>query len=365
LEIGIIGLPRSGKTTVFNAVTRGRARVGLAGSGARPNIGVAKVPDPRLDRLNEIFQRRKTTPAEVTYFDTPGAPEGLGGKQGIAGPFLNSLQRADALLHVVRAFDDPSVPPEAGGVEPARDIASMDLELLFSDMALLERRLERLALEVTRGKPQEREAAQKERAVLAKVKERLEAGEPARAQGLDPQAMAVLGNFQLLTAKPLIVVLNIGEGQLPGAAKIEGELAARLKGPGLAGTALCGKLEAELAQMDEADEREFRQSMGIPESGLARMVRLSYEVLGLISFFTVGEDEVRAWTIVRGTPAVKAAGKVHSDMERGFVRAEVVTYEDLVACGGLAEARKRGVLRAEGKSYPIKDGDIVHVLFSV
>ncbi|MEE9285086.1 MAG: redox-regulated ATPase YchF, partial [Dehalococcoidia bacterium] len=355
----------SGKTTVFNALTRGHAPTSISSAASKPNIGVAKVADPRLDRLAEIFLPQRTVAAEVTYVDIPGAPEGLGRRQGIGGAFLNDLQRADAMLHVVRAFDDASVPHVSGSVDPFRDVSAMDMELTFSDMAIMERRLRRLEAELKGAKPAQRDAAQRERHLLERVQARLEEGAPVRAQAFTPDETALLAGYQFLTAKPLLVVLNIDEGQLPQASAVEDELTSRLEGPGVLGAALCGKLEAELGQMDGEDEQEFRDSLGAGEPGRERLARLAFEALGLVTFFTVVSNEVRAWAIAKGAPAVKAAGKVHSDMERGFVRAEVIGFDDLAECSGMAEAKKRGLLRLEGKAYGVQDGDVILFLFSV
>ena len=365
MEIGIIGLAQSGKTTVFNALTRGHARVAAAAVGAKPNVGVAKVQDVRLEKLNALFKPKKLTPAEVTYVDIPGAPEGLGKEAGIGGEYLNRLQRADAMLLVVRVFADPSVPHVQTTVDPYRDIGAMDMELTFSDLAILERRLTRLEADWRGAKAMEREAIQKERGTLDRIKTQLEAGVPIRAQELSTDERKLLANYRFLTEKPLLVALNVDEEQLQQAAKYEQELGTKLTGPGVRGTVICGKLEAELGQMSLEEERDFRESLGAGEPGLVRMIRLSYEVLGYISFFTVGEDECRAWTITRGTAAQQAAGKIHTDIERGFIRAEVVGYEDLIACGGLQEAKRKGVFRSEGKTYEMKDGDVVNYLFNV
>ena len=365
MEIGIIGLSQSGKTTVFNAVTRGHAPITASAPGAKANIGVAKVPDERLDRLGEIFAPRKKVAAEVTYIDVPGAPQGLGKGEGIGGEFLNRLQRADALLHVVRGFEEPSVPHVEGSVDPYRDIGSMDMELAFADLAILERRQQRLEIDLKRAKAQERDAIRRERALIDKIEGELERGVPIRSQGLEPAELAALEGFQFLTAKPLLEVLNIDEAQLMEVEAHERDLAGHTGGEGVAGAVLAGKLEADLARLTEDEEAEFRESLGAGESGLRRILRLSFELLGMISFLTIGDNEVRAWTVPRATPAAKAAGKVHSDIERGFIRAEVVSYDDMVACGTLVEARKRGVLRIEGKDYPVADGEIVHFLFNV
>ena len=364
MEIGIIGLPQSGKTTVFNALTRGRAQI-ASYAGAKPNIGVAKVPDLRLATLKEIFQPQKLVPAEVTYVDPPGVPEGLGKTKGIGGEFLNRLQAADALLHVVRTFDDPSIPHVEGSVDPFRDITVMNLELTFSDLDILEKRLQRLEASLKGAKSQEREAVHREETFLLRIKAALEKETPIRAQSISPEEARFLGTYQFLTAKPLLIVLNIGEDQLPQEEALKEKLSPYVQGPGEQGAVLAGKLEMELAQMEKEEEKEFRESLGVGESGLERMIRLSYQVLGLISFFTIVSNEVRVWTIRQGTPAVKAAGKVHSDMERGFIRAEVISFQDLVASGSLSEARTRGLLRLEGKEYIIQDGEIPTFRFNI
>ncbi len=366
MDIAIIGLPRSGKTTIFNAVTRGHAEVAAYGSPqGKPNIGVAKVQDARLDVLTGMYKPRKTVPAEVVYVDIPAAPEGLGKTRGISGEFLNHLQRADALLIVARAFDDPSVSHVSNSIDPLRDIETMLYELAFSDLEILERRIARIADGFKGARGTERDALTKEQSLIERLKARLEEGVPIREQPLTSDEERMLVGFRFLTAKPLIVVVNVGEDQIPDIPSFEKRLTDQVSAPRVRATALCGKLEMELAQMDEADETEFREYLGAGESGLNRMIRLSYDVLDLVTFLTVGEDEVRAWPIAKGTPAVKAAGKIHSDLERGFIRAEVVKYDDLVRCGSEAEAKRNGVLRQEGKTYVVNDGDVLHILFNV
>ena len=364
MEIDIIGFPQSGKTTLFRGVNGGLGtRQEAAG---KPGIGVAKVPDQRVLTLESIFKPRKTVLAEITFFDLPVAPEGLGKTSGIGGEYLNLLQRADALLHVVRAFEDPSVPHVQGSVDPARDIADMNLELAYSDIAILQNRLDRLEAGLKGTRSLEREAKGRERELISGVKEGLEREVPIRDQTLDPEAARILENFNLLTAKPILIVVNIGEEQLAQRKSVEEMLPANISGSGVRGAIICGKLESELVQLEEEEERaEFRQSMGLDESGLSQVIRMSYDVLGLLTFFTTGEDEVRAWPIPKGTPAVKAAGKIHNDLERGFIKAEVIAYDDLVECGSVAEARRKGLLRVEGKSYVVKEGDNLTIMFNV
>ena len=363
MEIGIIGLPGSGKTTVFNALTGGRADV--ASYGGAPNVGVAAVPDARLDRLADLYEPRKRVPATVSYVDIPPPASPSGRIRGISGQYLNDLQRVDALLVVARAFKDETVLHVDGSVDPFRDVENMMLELLFSDLEILERRLQRLDDGSKGAKASERDAIQKERDLLEDIKGHLEAETPIRDQQFTGEQSDRLRGFQFLTSKPLIVLLNIDEGDLGEAVELEERLAATVQGPSVRAAAICGKLEMDLAQMDAADEAEFREAVGAGESGMNRIIRLSYDVVGLITFLTIGDDEVRAWEIREGTTASRAAGKIHTDFEQGFIRAEVVPFADLVECGGFAEARKRGILRQEGKDYVVQDGEIMHVLFNL
>lgn len=359
MEIVIIGLPKSGKTTVFNAVTRGKAEIGAYATRG-PNVGVAKVPDPRLDVLEEIFHPKRKIPAEVRYIDVGALPKG-----GLSGELLTHLSGADTLLHVVRAFEDERIPHIEGSIDPERDVATLDLELAFSDLSTLEKRLQRIEASLKAAKPHEREAFSKEQALLAKIKAALESETPIREQDLADDEKKAIASYQFLSAKPLLLVFNIGEERLPEVDPLEEEWRTKHQRPQLEVAALCGKLEMELTQLSDAEAQEFRAAMGLDESALNRMIRLCYKLLGLLSFFTVVSDEVKAWTIHRDTTAVKAAGKVHTDMERGFIRAEVIGYEDLVKCGSIAEGRKRGLVHVEGKSYIVKDGDVITFLFNV
>ncbi|HEY48706.1 MAG TPA: redox-regulated ATPase YchF, partial [Dehalococcoidia bacterium] len=281
------------------------------------------------------------------------------------GQFLAHLSKVDALAHVVRAFEDERVPHVEGSVDPDRDIGAMNLELAFSDLGIIERRLERLKDSLKGARQQERDTLLKEQNLLSRLKTSLEGDVPLREQELSEQEHKEIENFQFLTAKPMLLLLNIGENQIPQTGPLESEFGNRYKRRNCEVAALCGQIEMELAQLSDDDAREFRDSMGLSESGLDRAIRLSYSLLGLISFFTTASDEVKAWTIRHNTTAQKAAGKVHTDMERGFIRAEVVGFDDLVRCGTMAEARKQGVLHLEGKTYIVQDGDVVTVLFNV
>ena len=369
MEVAILGLPNSGKTTVFNALTRGSAEVvpyasGASGQGG-PNVGVARVRDPRIDLLVSLFSPKRTVLSEVTYSEVPATPEGLGKTQSISGLYLNSIQRADALLVVVRAFENESVAHAGDGLDPVRDAETMLYELAFADLEILDRRLARLADGLKGAKAAERDPIAREQALIERLKDGLESGTHIRDQPLARDDAHFLEGFQLLTAKPLMVLLNLGEDEAAeGAARPE-SLRPLLDERSARCAAFCGKLEMELSQMEPADEQEFRASLGLSESGLDLMLRMTHEVTDVITFFTGNTNEVRAWAVPRGTSAVNAAGKIHSDMGRGFIRAEVVAYDDMERCGTLAEARRQGVLRQEGKAYIVKDGDIVNILFNV
>ena len=369
MQIAIIGLPKAGKTTVFNALTGARARTGAFAASTDANVAVVQVPDPRLGELAKIFKPKRVVHATVEYIDAGGVVKGSGRaekSEGIAGQLLNQISKADALLNVVRVFEDESVPHPEGSVDPARDVATMDLELAYSDLAIMERRLERLKESVHKVKAQEREAGEREMDLLSRMRTELEREIPVRAQQLTEEEKLAIRAYQFLTEKPLLHVLNLGENQLPRAEEIRAAVSQSYNVPQTAFTTLCGKVEAEVAELDPEEKQQFLEAMGIRESSVDRVIALSYGLLDYISFLTVGPDEVRAWTVRRNTPAQKAAGTIHTDIERGFIRAEVVRYTDLMSVGGsMAEARKRGLLRLEGKSYPVQDGDIMHVLFNV
>jgi GTP-binding protein YchF len=363
MDLGIIGFQRSGKTTVFNAVTRGHAQTGSYGAGVQPNIGVVKVPDQRLDDLAKLFDPKKLTHADIRYIDFPGAAFGEG--QGPSAQFLAQLARCDALIHVVRAFADETVPHPAGSVDAARDAAAMDLELAFADAAFIEKRLERIEAAMRSVKAGERDAAEREVALLQRLKQGIEADVPLRAQEMSEDEERSLVNYQFLTDKPLLVVVNINEADVARAGDIEAQFRARLGAPHTEVAAISGKIEQELAQMGDDDAAEFRADLGIEESGLDRMIRLSYGLTGLLSFFTVGPDECRAWNVRAGSTAPAAAGKIHTDLERGFIRAEVVHWDELLAAGSMAEAKKQAKVRQEGKQYIVQDGDCLNILFNV
>ena len=357
LRAGLIGFPSAGKTALFQLLTSVRDAP-ARGSKGDANVGVARVPDARLDELTALFNPRKRVPATVEFADIAGvAGSAKAGAQALldVAPFRN----ADALLHVVRMFRDPSVPHPAGSVDPARDVRAMEDEVILADLGVVERRLERLERDLKKSNTPD---LRREQDILLRCRAALEGGRPLRALELDQEDAKRLRGFQFLSAKPLLIVLNLDEADLPQA-----DEAVRLAGVQdfLAGAAtravpICAKIELEIAQLDEADRTAFMADLGLRESGLDRVIRASYDLLGYISFFTVGEDECRAWSIPRQTPAVLAAGEIHSDISRGFIRAEVVRYEHLLARRTLAACRDHGELRLEGKEYIVLDGDVIN-----
>ncbi len=361
MKIGIIGLPASGKTTIFNSLTRGKAEVGGFGAARSANVGVAHVPDERVDILTGMFQSKKTVYAEVTYVDLPGSSSG----DLFEGEAMAHLQQVDAILHVARAFEDESVPHLEGSVDYKRDIEKVAFDILFADIALLERRIERLTGSLKSMKVANRDEAVKNIETLKRIQSDLENGVALRDRDLDAGETKAISDTFTLSSLPLLVAMNIGEDDISNTADLEIELATLLEGRSTGGAAICGRLEAELVGMPEDEESEMRTGLEAGESGLSRMIKLSYRVLGLSSFLTVGEDETRAWTINIGASAPKAAGVIHSDIERGFIRAETVAYDDFIECGTMAEARNRGLFRQEGREYVVQDGDIVNFLFSV
>ncbi len=362
MRIGIIGLPQSGKTTVFQALTGGHAdRPTFAPGGLQVQTAVVNVPDERLDALGRHFRPRKTVPAQVQYSDIGGLERGLGEAGGLSGPLLNQIAQNDALLVVVRAFPSAVVPHPEGSVDPARDLAILQDELMLSDMTVIEKRLQRLREQAGKGgTPAEREANAREMALLERLWAVLEAGRPLRDEPLSPDEERMLRGYGFLTQKPMLVVVNQGDDpadDLP--------LPEIPESPRVAVLSLRGQLEMELAQMAPEEAAEFLTEFGIEELSLRRVVRASYEVMGLITFFTMNEEEIRAWALRRGQTALDAAATIHTDLARGFIRAEVIAYDRLLEAGSLAEARRRGWLRLEGKDYVVQDGEMLYIRFHV
>jgi ribosome-binding ATPase len=362
VQVAIVGLPGSGKTTVFNALSGGHAETGgFSGSRAAPNLGVVKVPDERVDRLAALFKPKKTTYADVTYVDV-AIPAGAA-REGTVNPDVLALVRnADALLHVARAFDDPAAP---GPADPWRDVDELDLEFTVADLSVIEKRLEKLATQGRHGSQAERDQAQREEELLRRLEPHLSEGRPLRSFGLTDDEELTLRGYRFLTQKPVLVVLNIDEARLPESATLESDGRARYAQPSTDVAALAGKIEAELSELGAEDARPFMDDLGIAEPSRGRIIRLTYALLGLFSFFTAGEDECRAWTLRRGATAVDAAGTIHSDLARGFIRAQVIGVDELLEAGSMAEARNRGILRQEGRQYEMQDSEVIEVLFNV
>jgi GTP-binding protein YchF len=366
MQIAIVGLAGAGKTTVFNTLTRGHAETGGFG-GMELHVGVVKVPDDRLDRLAEMFKPKKVVQADVTYVDLPAPPassEGRIGTEELPAEHLARLREADALIHVVRAFDDPSLTHPAGSVDPRRDLDQLDLEFTLADLALVDRRIERLGGSGRHGTAAEREANEREEVVIRKLKEGLESERPIRDIELEPDEEKAVRGFRFLTQKPVLVLLNVGEADLPGVGEVVEKIAGGYRHQGSLVDALSAKIEMELGELEPDDAAVFMEELGLHESSLARVIGLSYRLLGLISFLTAGPDEVRAWPVRDGSTAVDAAGTIHTDLAKGFIRAETVAYDDLLTLGSMAEARKAGRLRSEGKTYRVRDGDVLEILFS-
>jgi len=352
MKLGIIGLPQSGKTTLFNALTRGDTPTTASAGRIEVHTAVVDVPDERVDKLSTMFNPKKTIYAKVTYADIAGL-EGGAAKSGISGQLLNQLAQMDAFIHVVRCFESDLVPHQAGSVDPARDVDTMLTELLLNDLIAVERKLERLADERRKG-GSDKTLVERQITLFERLQAALSENEPLRKLEFTPDELKELSSYGLLTRKPILTVFNLGEGQAAPSIELDHN-----------SVALQGKLEMELAQLPAEDAAMFMEEYGIEELSLSKMISLSYDLLQVQSFFTVGEDEVRAWTTRRGANAQESAGEIHTDLQKGFIRAEVVAYNDLIELGSMNEAKSKGKLRLEGKEYPVKDGDIVHIRFNI
>ena len=352
MKLGIIGLPQSGKTTLFNALTRGNTPTTASAGRIEIHQAVVDVPDPRVDRLSGMFNPKKTIYAKVTYADIAGLEAGAA-KTGISGQLLNQLAQMEGFIHIVRCFADENVPHPSGSVNPQRDAEAMESELLLNDLVAVERKLERLVEERKKGGADKTLNA-RQTELFERLHKTLSESQPLSGMEFNAEEQKELASFGLLTRKPILTAFNLGEGQSAPQVSVNHPT-----------VALQGRLEMEIAQLPPEDAAVFMQEYGIEEPSLNRMIRLSYDLLNQQSFFTVGEDEVRAWTVRRGAPAVEAAGAIHTDLQKGFIRAEVVAYEDLTSLGSMNEAKSKGKLRLEGKEYIVKDGDIVHIRFNV
>ena len=355
MRLGIIGLPQSGKTTIFNALTGGDVPTGMVTGKIEVHTAVVDVPDQRVGVLSGMFNPKKTIYAKVTYADIAGL-DGSAGKTGITGNLLNQLSTMDGFIHVVRCFEDENVPHQAGSVDPQRDIATMEGEFIINDLVATERKLERLHDEKRKG-GKDKAVIERELALFERLHAALSDETPLRELGLTDEEVKTLAGFGMLSLKPMLIVLTLSEGQKSPEIKMNQEH--------IQVVSLQGKLEMDISRLPAEDAALFLEEYGITEPSLNRMIRFSYDLLGLQSFFTVGPDEVRAWTVRRGAMAPEAAGVIHSDLEKGFIRAEVVTYDDLVELGGLNEAKGKGKLRLEGKTYVVQDGDILNIRFNL
>lgn len=362
MKIGIVGLPFVGKTTVFNALTSASAKTGEFSLGAKEaNRGVVKVPDERVYKLAPLYDPKKVTPAEVEYIDVAGLVKETKEK-GSEGEFYHTLREVDELAHVVRIFRDESVMHVFGSIEPKRDIKSLDLDLILIDLDIIEKRLKRLEKTVVSSKSED---DKRELVVLHKFKEALDKEIPLREVELSFEEEKLVRGYSFLSQKPLLLILNLGEEQIKIRDDLEAELSEFLKRKKIGVCSVCGKLEMELSQLEEKDKRAFLDDLGIEEPAVNRVIKSSYKLLDLISFFTANENEVKAWTIPSGTKALKAAGVVHSDMEKGFIKAEVIGFDKLGEFGSIHKAKEKGALRLEGKDYVVQDGDVIFFRFHV
>ena len=360
MKIGIVGLPYVGKTSLFNALTQSEAETGTYATKKGWNVGSVKVPDERLGALAEVFNPKRVTPTSIDYVDIAGVSKGDIALEGLEAGVIAELREVDALAHIARVFEDDAVPHVDGDVDPKRDIETINIELAFADLGIIDNRLNRLDREL---RTQKIPALEHERAVLERCKDALEGGTAIRELSLSPEDERAIRGYGFLTQKPLLLVLNIGEDELDSAEEICANFAASERQVEI--ITLSAKLEMELARLDAEEAELFRTEMGLNESALARVIDASYRTLGLITFFTVVSDELRAWTLKAGMTALDAAGTIHTDMARGFIRAETIHWTDLADCGSLTKARDNGLLRLEGKDYLVSDGDVLTIRFNV
>ena len=366
MKLGIVGLPNVGKSTLFNSLTKaGAESANYPFCTIDPNVGIVTVPDERLTTLGNMYHSKKVTPAVIEFVDIAGLVKGASKGEGLGNQFLANIREVDAIVHVVRCFEDTNVVHVDGSVDPARDIETINLELIFSDVEILERRIAKVA----KGARMDKTLA-KEQALLEKLKAYLEEGNMAKTfeVGDDEDEQAWFASYNLLTAKPVIYAANVAEEDLAndGAGNVHVQnVRAQAAKENSEVFVICAQIEQELAELSDEEKSMFLEELGLKESGLEKLITASYKLLGLISYLTSGEDETRAWTITRGTKAPQAAGKIHTDFERGFIRAEVVSYEHLMECGTMAAAKEKGLVRLEGKEYVVQDGDIILFRFNV
>lgn len=361
-KCGIVGLPNVGKSTIFNAITSaGAESANYPFCTIEPNVGVVSVPDPRLDVLAEIVQPQRVLPTTIEFVDIAGLVRGASKGEGLGNQFLGHIRQVDAIANIVRCFDDDNVVHVDGSVDPLRDIEVIQTELNLADLDTVDKRLTRIQKQAKSG-DKEMQAQQE---VLIRVRGILDAGRPARAAGLTAEDRRLIQDLHLITAKPVLYVANVSEDDLEGRHPHVARVREYAAGEGAEVVAICGRIEAEIAELEGEEKQEFLQDLGLGSSGLDRMIQAGYDLLGLITYFTAGVKEVRAWTVHRGSRAPQAAGVIHSDFEKGFIRAEVIAYDDFVACSGETGAKEKGLLRLEGKDYIVQDGDVMHFRFNV